>query len=131
MMHTDSLGVLELGNNGAGFLRRADRSYLPSRDDVHVPARTVRELDLRPGDEISGENDYVGVFSEGQIDSVASQAQGVFIANVQVRQDGDFVAAQALRPTFEADGSAFDDQSVCGKKAAIDEESCRGQSGGP
>ena len=55
MTQTESLGVLELGNNGAGFLRRAAHGYLPSRDDVHVPARTVKEHDLRPGDEIAGE----------------------------------------------------------------------------
>ncbi|MDQ2671020.1 MAG: transcription termination factor Rho, partial [Gemmatimonadota bacterium] len=55
MMMNDSLGVLEPGANGAGFLRRADRGYLPDRNDVHVPARLMRELDLRHGDEIAGE----------------------------------------------------------------------------
>ena len=52
---TDSLGILELVNGGAGFLRRRAASYLPERGDVHVPQRLVRELDLRPGDEIAGE----------------------------------------------------------------------------
>ncbi|HEU4700464.1 MAG TPA: transcription termination factor Rho [Gemmatimonadales bacterium] len=55
MTDPSSLGVLDLANGGAGFLRRREASYLPESGDVHVPARLVRELDLRPGDEVAGE----------------------------------------------------------------------------
>jgi transcription termination factor Rho len=55
MTDAPSLGVLDLLPGGAGFLRRREASYLPDDGDVHVPQRLVRELDLRPGDEIAGE----------------------------------------------------------------------------
>src|SRR3954466_497034 len=48
------LGVLELGSKGSGFLRRRDAGYLPSNGDVHVGERLIRQLGLRPGDEIDG-----------------------------------------------------------------------------
>ncbi|HTO72340.1 MAG TPA: transcription termination factor Rho [Gemmatimonadales bacterium] len=49
------LGVLDLPERGAGFLRRRSESYLPAPGDVQVPARLVQEYGLRTGDEISGE----------------------------------------------------------------------------
>jgi transcription termination factor Rho len=48
------LGVLEVSPKGSGFLRRREASYLPSSGDVHVGERLIRQLDLRPGDEIDG-----------------------------------------------------------------------------
>jgi len=48
------LGVLELAGKGSGFLRRRDAGYLPSNGDVHVGERLIRQLGLRPGDEIDG-----------------------------------------------------------------------------
>jgi transcription termination factor Rho len=48
------LGVLEIPGRGSGFLRRPEASYLPSSEDVHVGERLIRELGLRPGDEIDG-----------------------------------------------------------------------------
>jgi transcription termination factor Rho len=48
------LGVLELVGRGSGFLRRREASYLPSQGDVHVGERLIRQLGLRPGDEIAG-----------------------------------------------------------------------------
>ncbi len=49
-----SLGILEISNRGAGFLRRREESYLPSQGDVHVGERLIRQYHLRTGDEISG-----------------------------------------------------------------------------
>ncbi|HEY3012563.1 MAG TPA: transcription termination factor Rho [Gemmatimonadales bacterium] len=48
------LGVLELAGKGSGFLRRREASYLPSKDDVHVGERLIRQYGLRTGDEIAG-----------------------------------------------------------------------------
>ena len=50
-----SLGVLDLPERGAGFLRRRAESYLPASGDVQVPARLIQEFGLRIGDEIAGE----------------------------------------------------------------------------
>jgi transcription termination factor Rho len=48
------LGVLDITGRGSGFLRQREASYLPSRSDVHVGERLIRQYRLRPGDEIAG-----------------------------------------------------------------------------
>ncbi|MEP7325165.1 MAG: transcription termination factor Rho [Gemmatimonadota bacterium] len=49
------LGLLELTDRGAGFLRRRSESYLPATGDIHVPNRVIQQYHLRPGDEVDGE----------------------------------------------------------------------------
>jgi len=51
----NSLGLLDLTDRGAGFLRRRSEGYLPAQGDVHVPARLVQQHRLRAGDEIAGD----------------------------------------------------------------------------
>ena len=48
-------GVLDLTGKGSGFVRRAESGYYPSRSDVHVGPRLIRQYQLRTGDEIEGE----------------------------------------------------------------------------
>ena len=48
------LGVLEILENGAGFVRRPQDAYTPGRRDVYVGNKLVRRYGLRTGDEISG-----------------------------------------------------------------------------
>jgi transcription termination factor Rho len=50
-----ALGVLELPGKGAGFIRRRDAGYLPSRQDVHVGQKLIERFGLRTGDDIAGE----------------------------------------------------------------------------
>ncbi|MGE3836236.1 MAG: transcription termination factor Rho, partial [Acidimicrobiia bacterium] len=45
-------GLLDLREEGYGFLRT--RGYLPSRDDVYVSVKQVRQLGLRKGDHVTG-----------------------------------------------------------------------------
>jgi transcription termination factor Rho len=45
-------GILDLRDEGYGFLRT--RGFLPSKDDVYVSAKQVRQLGLRKGDTITG-----------------------------------------------------------------------------
>ncbi len=47
-------GVIEVLNEGYGFLRFPENSYLPSSDDIYVSPSQVRKFDLRMGDTISG-----------------------------------------------------------------------------
>ena len=47
-------GVLELNNDGYGFLRSADYNYQPSPDDVYVNPSTVRQNGLKTGDVVKG-----------------------------------------------------------------------------
>ena len=47
-------GVLEILQDGFGFLRSADSSYLAGPDDIYVSPSQIRRFNLRTGDNISG-----------------------------------------------------------------------------
>lgn len=49
-----SEGVLECLDDGFGFLRAPEFSYLPSQDDIYVSPSQIRKFQLRTGDTISG-----------------------------------------------------------------------------
>jgi transcription termination factor Rho len=49
-----SEGVLETLEDGFGFLRAPDFSYLPSQDDIYVSPSQIRKFQLRTGDTVSG-----------------------------------------------------------------------------
>jgi transcription termination factor Rho len=47
-------GVLEILQDGFGFLRSADGSYLAGSDDIYISPAQIRRFNLRTGDTISG-----------------------------------------------------------------------------
>src|SRR5690606_4163661 len=47
-------GVIEILQDGFGFLRSADSSYLAGPDDIYISPQQVRRFNLRTGDSISG-----------------------------------------------------------------------------
>jgi len=47
-------GVLEILQDGFGFLRSADTSYIAGPDDVYVSPTQIRKFNLRTGDTVSG-----------------------------------------------------------------------------
>ncbi len=47
-------GVLEILQDGFGFLRSSDGSYLAGPDDIYISPSQVRRFNLRTGDTISG-----------------------------------------------------------------------------
>ena len=47
-------GVLEILQDGFGFLRSADSSYLAGPDDIYVSPSQIRRFNLRTGDHLSG-----------------------------------------------------------------------------
>ena len=47
-------GVLEILQDGFGFLRSSDSSYLAGPDDIYVSPSQIRRLSLRTGDTVSG-----------------------------------------------------------------------------
>ncbi len=47
-------GVLEILQDGFGFLRSADSSYLAGPDDIYVSPSQIRRFNLRTGDSIEG-----------------------------------------------------------------------------
>ncbi len=48
-------GVLEVLQDGFGFLRDPDYNYLPGPDDIYVAPAQIRRLNLRTGDTLEGE----------------------------------------------------------------------------
>jgi transcription termination factor Rho len=49
------LGILEVTDRGAGFIRRRSESFLAATGDVHVPLRLIQQYRLKTGDEIEGD----------------------------------------------------------------------------
>ncbi len=48
-------GVLEILQDGFGFLRAIESNYLPGPDDIYVSPSQIRKFGLRTGDSIEGE----------------------------------------------------------------------------
>mgnify|MGYP006083719311 FL=1 len=48
-------GVLEVLQDGFGFLRAKESNYLPGPDDVYVSPNQIRKFGLRTGDSVEGE----------------------------------------------------------------------------
>jgi len=48
-------GVLEVLQDGFGFLRAPDYNYLPGPDDIYVSPSQIRRLNLNTGDTVEGE----------------------------------------------------------------------------
>ncbi|MEW6051629.1 MAG: transcription termination factor Rho [Candidatus Zixiibacteriota bacterium] len=48
-------GVLEVMEEGYGFLRSSDYNYLPGPDDIYVSPSQIKRFDLRTGDTVSGQ----------------------------------------------------------------------------
>src|SRR5574341_948216 len=48
-------GVLEVMQEGYGFLRSPDYNYLPGPDDIYVSPSQIRKFDLKTGDTVSGQ----------------------------------------------------------------------------
>ena len=47
-------GVLEVMQDGFGFLRSPEANYLPGPDDIYVSPETIRQFGLRTGDTVEG-----------------------------------------------------------------------------
>ncbi len=48
-------GVVEVLQDGFGFLRSPDANYLPGPDDIYVSPSQIRRFSLRTGDTVEGE----------------------------------------------------------------------------
>ena len=48
-------GVIEIMQDGFGFLRSRESNYLPGPDDIYVNPNQIKKLSLRTGDVIEGE----------------------------------------------------------------------------
>lgn len=48
-------GVLEIMNEGHGFLRSPDLNYLAGSDDIYISPSQIRRFDLKSGDSVTGQ----------------------------------------------------------------------------
>ena len=48
-------GVLEILQDGFGFLRSTNYNYLPSPDDIYISPSQIRKFDLKTGDTVGGQ----------------------------------------------------------------------------
>ena len=49
------VGVIEIIQDGFGFLRSPESNYLPGPDDIYVSPSQIKKFSLRTGDSIEGE----------------------------------------------------------------------------
>ena len=49
------IGVIEIMQDGFGFLRSPESNYLPGPDDIYVSPSQIKRFSLRTGDSIEGE----------------------------------------------------------------------------
>ena len=73
-------GVLEILQDGFGFLRSSDSSYLAGPDDIYVSPSQIRRFNLRTGDTVSGQirppkdgERYFALLKVGQINHDAPE----------------------------------------------------------
>ena len=88
-------GVLEVTNEGYGYLRSSDYNYLTSPDDVYVSQQQIKQIGLKTGDVVEG---YVRPPREGEkfypLTSI-EHVNGVSPARIRDRQ-----AFEHLTPLF-------------------------------
>ena len=49
------IGVIEIMQDGFGFLRSSESNYLPGPDDIYVSPSQIKKFSLRTGDSVDGE----------------------------------------------------------------------------
>lgn len=78
-------GVLEILQDGFGFLRSPDYNYLPGPDDIYISPSQIKKFGLRKGDTVSGQvrppKDQERFFALLQVHSI----NGVDVEKIMVR----------------------------------------------
>lgn len=107
-------GVMEIDNQGVGYLRSADYNYMPSPDDVFVPQNTIRSYGLKTGDLVYC---IVRVPREGE--KYYALKQVISINGCAPHQVRDRIAFEHLTPLFP------DQQFKLSKRGEKSPLSCR------
>jgi transcription termination factor Rho len=93
-------GVLEILDEGYGFIRCQDWSYLAGPDDVYVSPSQIKRFDLRTGDTITG-----------QVRPPKSWERYLALLRVETL-NGEVPVPQAARPTFDNLRPRYPDQRL-------------------
>lgn len=91
----DGRGVLELMNDGYGFLRSSDYNYLTSPDDIYVTANQIYQYGLKSGDVVEGK---VRIPREGEKFFTLSSVE--HINGRELKEVRDRIAFEHLTPLF-------------------------------
>ena len=94
-------GVLEILQDGFGFLRSADESYLAGPDDIYVSPSQIRRFNLRTGDYITGRvrhpKEGERYFAMLQVDDDQRRSAGSVEEQDAVREPHAAVPAQGVQ----------------------------------
>jgi transcription termination factor Rho len=96
MNQSPSLGILELTDRSAGFVRRRQFSYLAENGDPFVGARLVNQFGLRTGDELWGEVGHAA--GRGKAPPVERLALVNGVAPESLRHRPAFASLGAIHP---------------------------------
>ena len=88
-------GVLEILQDGFGFLRSPNYNYLPSPDDIYVSPSQIRRFNLRTGDSISG---HIRPPKEGERYFALLKVEAVNFENPEMIKDK--IAFDNLTPLY-------------------------------
>ncbi|MCM8783478.1 MAG: transcription termination factor Rho [Candidatus Omnitrophica bacterium] len=80
-------GVLEVLQEGFGFLRSPNYNYLPSPDDIYVSPSQIRKFDLKTGDIVSGQ---IRPPKEGERYFALLKVEAINLGNPEERKDKIF-----------------------------------------
>ncbi len=118
-------GVLEILQDGFGFLRSSDGSYLAGPDDIYVSPSQIRRFNLRTGDTVSGlirppkdGERYFALLKVGEInfDSPESSRNKVLFENLTpLHPTKRFKLERGNGSTEDLTGRAIDLMSPIGK----------------
>ncbi|MEE8359898.1 MAG: transcription termination factor Rho [Candidatus Omnitrophota bacterium] len=77
-------GILEILQDGFGFLRSTDYNYLPSPDDIYISPSQIRKFSLKTGDTVSGQ---IRPPKEGERYFAMLKVEGVNFENPESAKD--------------------------------------------
>ena len=80
-------GVLEILQDGFGFLRSVNYNYLPSPDDIYISPSQIRKFSLKTGDTVSGQ---IRPPKEGERYFAMLKVEGVNFENPERSKDKTF-----------------------------------------
>ena len=76
-------GVLEVLDDGYGFLRSPSYNYMPGPEDIYVSHSQIKRFSLKTGDTVSGQirppKDTERYFENSKILSIEARSQNVLI----------------------------------------------------
>ena len=100
-------GLLEVSQEGYGFLRSSDYNYFPSPDDIYVPADMIKKWHLKTGDVIEGS------IRPPKGSEKYFLLQNILLVNGRHPKDNlDRVSFDMLRPLFPADKFKLESQGI-------------------